>query len=214
MKLKQYEPWKGDYSVEKTLSQGRLIASPVAFTAMLFSSVPYTHPDCSSLSLAAQIMENKILHMRIREQGGAYGCGAVNSVLAGQFYFFAYRDPHLANTLKAFREAAESISKGEFDEEDLLEAKMELFQDLDSPIAPSSRAMTAYLRLRGGRSFEIRQKFRDSLFFKQKEEIRKAAKEHLLRGLEEGIIVTFANKELFEKENVLLKEKALPIYPI
>lgn len=70
LEFKKFEPWKNIYTVEKNVSQARLIAAPVAFTAMLFSSVSYTHPDASSLSLAAQIMENKTLHMRIREQGG------------------------------------------------------------------------------------------------------------------------------------------------
>lgn len=147
-------------------------------------------------------------------KGGAYGCGAVNNLLAGQFYFFSYRDPHLFQTLEAFKEAATVICEGDFDDEDLEEAKMELFQDLDAPMAPSSKAMTAYLRKRSGRTPEMRQNFRKQLFNKNKEEIIHAAKAHLLEGLQKAITVSFANKELLEKENHLLKDKALPIYSI
>lgn len=213
-KTHAYSPWKPNYSVPEPLSQGRITASPVAFTAMLFPCVSYTHPEAPALSIASEIMENNTLHTRIREQGGAYGSGAVNGALSGQFYFYSYRDPNLVSTLDAFKEAAEAIAAGEFDESDIEEAKLGLFQDLDTPTPPGSRAITAYSRLRGGRTQAIRQHFRESLFKIGKEEIQNAAKKQLLQGLQKAVVVTFADKSLLEKENALLKEKALPLFPI
>lgn len=210
---KPFIPWQGNYPVRHTESQGRMIASPVAFTALLFSSVWYTHPHAPALSIASEIMENKVLHKRIREQGGAYGTGAVNGVLSGQFYFYAYRDPHLSSTVDAFHEAVEAIVSGTFDDSDVEEAKLGLFQDLDSPIPPGARAITAYGRLRGNRTPEVRQLFRERLLKLTKEEITHAAKEHLTIGIEKGILVSFAGKGLLGKENALLKQ-ALPLYTI
>lgn len=206
-----FTPWKGDYPVRPTVSQGRITASPVAFTALLFSSLPYTHPQAAALSVASEIMENKVLHKRIREQGGAYGAGAVNGLLSGQFYFYSYRDPHLSMTLSAFHEAVEMIAQGSFNTSDIEEAKMGLFQDLDSPTPPGSRSITAYGRLRGNRTPELREQFRERLFSATKQGIKQAAKEHLLPGIEKGILVTFGGKELLGKESSLLK---LPIYDI
>jgi presequence protease len=211
---KKFASWKGEYQAAEKLSQARIITSPVAFTAMLFPSVPYSHKYAAGLSIASEIMENKTLHKKIREQGGAYGCGAVNGVLSGQFYFYSYRDPHLKTTLKAFHDAVHALVAKKFDEKDLEEAKLGLFQDLDAPTPPSSRAITSYTRLRGDRTPERRQHFREALLNCQKNEIQQVAQEVLLPGLENSVIVCFAGKELLEKENSLLKEKALPLFLI
>ncbi len=211
---KELPLWKNDFIGAEKLSQARTISSPVAFTAMLFPAVLYTHPQAAALSIASEIMENKTLHKKIREQGGAYGCGAVNALLSGQFYLYSYRDPHLKSTLKAFHDAVQGLAIKKVQEKDIEEAKLGLFQDIDAPTPPSSRAMTAYSRLRGGRSPELRQQFRDSLLHCKKEEIQQAAQEILVPGLSESVVVTFAGKELLEKENVLLKEKALPVFSI
>ncbi len=211
---KPFNPFKGDYKPAEKLSQGRIIAAPVAFTAMLFPSVSYTHPLAAAISLASEIMENKTLHKKIREQGGAYGSGAVNGALSGQFYFYSYRDPHLKSTLKAFHEAVSGLVNKKFNEKDLEEAKLGLFQDLDSPTPPAQRAFSAFSRLRGGRTEQRRQLFRESLFNCKIENIQQAAQEILLPGLENSVTVSFASKELLEKENAALKEKALPLYTL
>lgn len=208
-----FSPWKNTYSIPETPSQGRIISSPVAFTALLFPSISYSHPDAPALSLAAEIMENLVLHMRIREQGGAYGSGTSNNLLAGQFYFYSFRDPHLSQTLAAFHEAVESLAKGEFTKQNLEEAKLELFQDLDAPVPPGSRAYTAYTRLRGGRTPEMRQAFREKLFSLQKKDIQQAVEHHLKSGIKKGKVVSFAGKELLEKENKLL-DNPLALYSL
>ncbi|MCC5831851.1 MAG: insulinase family protein [Chlamydiales bacterium] len=210
---KPFVPWKGDYPIRATESQGRMIASPVAFTALLFSSVCYTDPHAPALSVASEIMENKVLHKRIREQGGAYGAGAINGVLSGQFYFYAYRDPHLNSTIEAFHEAIETIAAGAFDASEIEEAQLGLFQDLDAPTPPGARAITTYGRLRGNRTPEVRQLFRERLLKLSREEIIHAVKKHLITGIEKGVLVSFAGKGLLGKENPLLKE-TLPLYSI
>lgn len=210
---KAFTPWTGAYDIQKTHSQGRLTASPVAFTTQLFPSLNYIHPQAAALSIASEVMENKVLHKRIREQGGAYGAGAVNGLLSGQFYFYTYRDPHLKSSLEAFREGVEAIAAGKFEADDIEEAQMGLFQDLDSPTPPGSRSLAAYGRWRGGRTPEMRQQFRTHLLNATKEEIAEAIREHLLSKIDEGTVVSFAGKELLEKENALL-DKPLPLYPI
>jgi presequence protease len=206
--------WNGEYTAAERLSQARIISSPVAFTTLLFPSVLYTHPLAAALSIGAEIMDNKTLHKKIREQGGAYGSGAINALLSGQFYLYSYRDPHLKSTLKAFHDAVQTLANKKIVKDDIVEAKFGLFQDLDAPTPPGSRAITAYSRLRGGRTPEVRQVFREALFNCQKDQIKQAAQEILIPGLEKAIAVSFAGKELLEKENALLKEKALPIYTI
>lgn len=211
---KAFSAWKGDYPIAPVESQGRITASPVAFTALLFPTVCYTDPAAAALSVASEIMENKTLHKKIREQGGAYGSGASASLLSGQFYFYAYRDPHLVSTHAAFGEAAKNIAQGKFDAQEIEEAKLGLFQELDSPIAPGTRGLTTYSRLRGGRTSEVRQAFRENLFKVEKEQLVEAAKKILVPGVKNGTLVCFASKEFLEKENSLFKGAPLPLYSL
>ncbi|MCH9609805.1 MAG: hypothetical protein S4CHLAM45_08900 [Chlamydiales bacterium] len=209
-----FQKWESSFSLPSVSSQGRITASPVAFTAFLFPSVSYTHVDAPALNIASEIMENKILHKRIREQGGAYGSGAANSVMSGQFYFYAFRDPHLASTKAAFADAISFLKEGLFDEQDIEEAKLGLFQELDSPTTPGMRALSAYSRLRGGRPPKLRQQFRERLLTVDKKQIISATEKHLVSGFEKGNLVSFASKEFLEKENSLFKEGALPLYSV
>ncbi|MEZ5314914.1 MAG: insulinase family protein [Chlamydiales bacterium] len=205
--------WKENYLIKPTKSQGRMISSPVAFTTLFLKSLYYTHPHAPALSLASEIMENKILHKRIREQGGAYGAGAVNKTLLQQFYFYSYRDPHLKKSIDAFHEATHMVVSGKFETSDIEEAKLVLFQELDAPIPPGERAVTAYSHLRGNRSPKVRQLFRERLLKLSKKEITLAIRDHIAVNLKEGIIVSFASKNLLEKENSLL-EHPLDLYKI
>lgn len=199
------QPWKGNFSLTPVSSQGRIIASPVAFTTQVFATIPYIHPQTPALNVAAFMFDNLTLHRRIREQGGAYGAGAVNNSMCGNFYFYSYRDPNIVSTLKAFKESVHSLVNGDFDESDLEEAKFEMIQTLDSPISPGSQADLAYSWFREGRTLEIRQAFRQRMLNLTKEEVREAVEKVIVPNMDEGAIVTFAGQELLEKENEGLK---------
>jgi len=199
-KPKKSKVWKPERLV-KTESQGRLISSPVAFSALALSHVPYNDPISPHFSLAASLMENCILHQKLREEGGAYGGGAGNYPLTGNFAFFSYRDPHINATKKAFFEAADKIAKGGFTKQDLSEAKFEAIQSQDSPVSPGSRADVAYNWLLEKRSPEERQKWRERLLKADKESVIDAIKTHIQPKMEESAFVVFSGKELFEKEN-------------
>jgi Zn-dependent M16 (insulinase) family peptidase len=201
---KKYLPWKDDYSIPQVPRQGRVIATPVAFTSKIFKTVPYLHEDTPALNIAGNLFDNLTLHPRIREQGGAYGGGSMNNSLSGNFCFYSYRDPNISNTFAAFDEAVQRILDGNFKESDLEEAKLEIIQSLDAPLSPGSRANMAYTWLREGKTPEVRQSYRDRLLATTKMDVIKAVKKHILPMHEQGNIVVFAGKELLEKENTIL----------
>lgn len=203
------EKWECQFPLKQIKPQGRIISSPVAFTGKVFQTVSYANDLAAALNIASILFDNLVLHKKIREQGGAYGGGAVSNVLSGNFYFYAYRDPNIASTLEAFKEAVHSISQGNFNENDLEEAKLEMVQGLDAPITPGSRAAVAYSWLKEGKTFELRQKFRDHVINLKKEEILQAISKHILPNFDKGTDVVFAGKELLEKENAILISKNL-----
>lgn len=209
--------WETDFSIPNIESQGRMIASPVAFTAKAMKSLPYTHADTPALSAAAKIFDNVTLHPLIREKGGAYGGGATNNATHGTFSFYAYRDPNIVSTFDAFEQAVKNVEDGRFTDADLEEAKLEILQGLDNPISPGSRGYVAYSWLRNGKSLEIRQKYRDQLLALTCDQISQAVHTHLRPQFDKGISVVFAEKELLDTENQRFQEKngsQLPIFPI
>ncbi len=204
IKANEYEPWKANYEAAPLTAQGRIISSPVSFIGKVFNTISYAHPDAPALAVAAHLFDNLILHTRIREQGGAYGGGASNNAISGNFYFYSYRDPNISATLKAFDEAVKVVVEGDFDDEDLQEAKLEMIQGMDSPVAPGSRGDLAYGWWREGRTVETRQAFRDRLLALTSQEIKDAVIKHIVSNISNGVPIVFAGKELLEKENPLL----------
>lgn len=204
------DAWSCDLKLPFIEPQGRIIASPVAFLAKVFPTVSYLHPDAPALNLAACIFDNVTLHKKIREEGGAYGGGAVSNALSGNFYFYSYRDPHITTTLEAFEEAIQSVERGQFDEGDLEEAKFETIQHLDAPVAPGSRADVAYSRIREGKTDALRKDFRKRLLAASCEDIEEAVSRHIRPHFEKGAVVAFAGKELLEKENAILIAEGKP----
>jgi Zn-dependent M16 (insulinase) family peptidase len=202
-----YAPWTDHFPLSDIPSQARMIPSPVAFTCTTFPTLSYVHPDTAALGVASHLFDNITLHQKIREQGGAYGSGAVNHSTAGFFCFYAYRDPNIVSSLEAFQDSIENVANGEFSEEDLEEAKLEIIQSLDSPVAPGSRGHIAYAWLREGKTVSVRQKFRDHLLSLTRDDVINAVKRHIAPMFSKGAVVTFSGRELIEKENLLLVSK-------
>lgn len=211
-----FTPWKIDYPVKPVVSQARNISSQVAFTSEAFKTITYIHPHAPALTVAALLADNKVLHRRIREQGGAYGCGASYSSGLGYFNFHSYRDPHIASTLRTFHEAIEALATGQFTEQDLEEAKLGIIQQFDTPISPGSRGLTAYAWMRDGKTKEMRQEFRSRLLALTPKDTKTAVEIELLPKKDQGVIVSFAGNDLLEKENAELaaEHQALPIFPV
>lgn len=210
---KPYKPWStADYKLPSIFPQAKMTASPIAFIGKVLKTVSYTHAHAPSLNIAAFLADNLILHPKIREQGGAYGGGAMCNSMAANFYFYSYRDPNISATLDAFNESIAFLVAGEFDEIDLEEAKLEMIQSLDTPVPPGSRGDVAYGWLREGKPHALRQQFRTAILALTKEQVIEAVKTEILPKLPAAIPIVFASKDLLEKENEILREKGeLPL---
>ncbi len=194
------KPWDFDIDPQNFKSHARSIDAPVAFTSKAIKLITAPHEDIAYLSLASSLFDNKVLHKQIREKGGAYGSGSSYSAVSGNFYMYSYRDPNLASTLSAFDEAIISISKGEFSDEDLVEAKLSIIQSIDSPISPGSKASVGYSRIKEHRDATYRQTFRTSLLNATKKDVQDAVLKHLHDFSKSATVVTFAGKDLLDKE--------------
>ncbi|XP_053323284.1 presequence protease, mitochondrial [Spea bombifrons] len=133
---------------------------PVNYIGECIRTVPYTAPEHASLRILAKLMSSKFLHGEIREKGGAYGGGAKVG-FDGIFTFYSYRDPNSLSTLSTFEKSIEWAKCGKFTQEDINEAKLSVFSQVDSPIAPNLKGMNLFLN---GVSDEMKQRHREQLF--------------------------------------------------
>ena len=209
--MKPIQPWKGDYPHPNIEPQARFIASPVACTALGLRTASFRNPEAPFLLLSTELLENCYLHKEVREKGGAYGGGASYSPSSGNFYLYAFRDPHLAKTVAAFQKALKKIADMRFTERDLEEAKFGVLQTLDAPVAPGGRAMTAYSWKRAGRNYEERNHFRKKILEARREDVADAVTRLVLP--KQSLLVTLLGEELYKKEEKGLKEP-LAVLPI
>ncbi len=200
LKFKNLNSFSKNFQIEKIKSQPYFISSPVAFTASSYKTAGFLHEDSPSLLIASKIFTNKILHKKIREEGGAYGCGVNFSPTTALFTFFGFRDPHITSTLNTFKLAITEIAKGNFCDNDIDEAKLGIIQKIDLPISAGDRAITAYSWLKANKTDKMRQEFRDKILAASKKDIINAVKNHLLNQIDCAITSTFCSKELFDKE--------------
>ncbi len=208
---KPQRPW--DLKKETSISShifARPIGASVAYSSFVLPVTNYTHPQSPYLSLAAQLLENISLHSQIRERGGAYGAGINFNPMAGTFAFYAYRDPNIASTYVIMKEAILKLVEKGFDEEDLEEAKREIIQGLDAPIAPGSRGEVAYGWWREGKTQEIRQSYRDKILTAEPKDIILALKEQLLPKIDQGSFITYAGSDLITAENAKFHTLGFP----
>lgn len=115
----------------------------VNYTAKAIFTVPYSDPDFAPLQILAKLITSVYLHPEIREKGGAYGGGATVSS-DGIFRFYSYRDPNSTRTLDLFDKTYDFLLKHSLRQSDIDEAKLGVFQSLDSPISPCNRGMIRF----------------------------------------------------------------------
>lgn len=147
---------------------------PVNYISRCLPTVPYIHEDHPKLRILAKLLSAKFLHREIREKGGAYGSGA--KMGGGIFSFYSYRDPNFEGTLSAFEDSIQWALEGKFTDQDIEEAKLSVFAEVDKPVSPSNRGMLYFTQ---GVTDEMRQANRDRLFNVTRDDVIHVARTYL-----------------------------------
>lgn len=197
------ESWENPHIVMDRLTGGFEIPVQAAFNvlALPVGSLAYDHPDAAVLTVVAEMLDNVVLHTKIREQGGAYGSGSALNLNRSVFYCYSYRDPEIANTYKSFREGIQTIADGLFNDKDIQEGILSVIQSIDSPVSPGARASVAYFRLRSGRIPGLRQAFRQAVLSVTRDQVTDVVKRYLLQSWDAGVFVSFSCRDLLERKS-------------
>lgn len=150
-------------------------ATQVNFCAKAFPTVPWDHPDHAALLVLAGLVRNGFLHRAVREQGGAYGAGAVQDAGSASFRFFSYRDPRLKETLDDFDRAVEWALEEDHPPARLEEAVLGVIAAMDKSSSPAGEATRAFYGHLSGRGLERRMELRRRVLAASVEDLRAAA---------------------------------------
>ncbi len=143
--------------------EGWHTGTAVSFVAQSLPCVRYAHADAPALAVTAKLLRSLYLHREIREKGGAYGGFALYNPEEGLFSFGSYRDPHIQRTLDVYAGVSAFIASGDYSEEDIHEAILQVCAEIDKPDPPGPAARKAFYRRLVGLDDQQRQAFKERL---------------------------------------------------
>ena len=127
-------------------------------------------PFHGALRVLRVILGYDYLWIRLRDQGGAYGCMG-GFTREGCGYFVTFRDPHLGRTLRVFDGVPEAVRRFSADERTMTQYVIGAVSAMDLPMTPSAfgrYSMACYL---SDVSMERIQQYRDEVLACTQEDI-------------------------------------------
>ena len=194
--------------------EGWYTSSSVSFVAKTFQTVSMGHSDAPALAVISKLLRSLFLHREIREKGGAYGGFSLYAPEDGLFSFASYRDPHILRTLKAFESASEFICSGNYTDQDINEALLQVCSEIDKPDPPGPSARKAFLRKIISLTDEVRREYKRDLLSLNKEKVMAVADRYFGKNGQNQAVAVISGKEQLEKANTMLGEKALSLQAI
>lgn len=194
--------------------EGWSTSSAVSFVASVFKTVRMDHPDAPALGVISKMLRSMFLHREIREKGGAYGGFAGYQPENGLFYFGSYRDPHIINTLNVYDAAAEFITGGDYTDENIKEAILQVCADIDRPDPPGPAAAKAFHRRLIHLSDETRRQFKKRLIELDRETVLETARTYFGPERGSGAVAVISSETALKEANERLGEKGLKLFHI
>ena len=194
--------------------EGWSTSSAVSFVARTFETVRLAHEDAPALSVISKILRSMYLHREIREKGGAYGGFAIYSPEDGIFYFGSYRDPHIVSTLKVYDGARNFIRSGNFSNEDIKEAVLQVCSEIDKPDPPGPAAKKAFFRKIVSLSDDMRERFKEKLLEMTRDQVINAAEKYFADTPDRHAVAVISNENKLNEANKELAQDPLKLFRI
>lgn len=181
--------------------EGWSTATAVSFVAQALETAPMEHKDAPALSVISRILRSLYLHREIREKGGAYGGFAQYNSEDGIFCFASYRDPHILSTLNVYENAGKFITSGNYGQEDVKEAILQVCSDIDKPDTPGPAAKKAFYRKLISLSDEARQRFKARLLEVTRKQVMETAERYFQRDTSKHGIAVISYEDKLKAAN-------------
>lgn len=164
-------------SADSINCQHYVLNVPVNYCSKAVLTVPYSNPDYAKLRVLAKLLSSKYLHPELRERQGAYGGGARIGE-NGVFTFYSYRDPRHLQTLDVFDNSFNWLQNelNKVTPQEVLEAKLGVFQAVDAPVSPGYKGCTEFLL---GLTPDMLQRHRGEIMAVDHASLRAAAEKYI-----------------------------------
>lgn len=170
---------------------------PVAYVARVFPAASYSAADAAPLAVLAKLLRAGFLHREIREKGGAYGGMSGYNPEAGLFSLLSYRDPQPGRTLNVFDQALSWATCGHYSDQQIEEAVLAVFADLDRPLSPSGRAAREFSNQLQGLTSELRRRYRANVLQTKRQDLLRVAQTYLAG--QSGAVAILSNHDNLER---------------
>ncbi len=194
--------------------EGWSTASAVSFVVKVFETNRLTHKDAPALAVISKLLRSMFLHREIREKGGAYGGFAVYQPENGLFYFGSYRDPHIVNTLTVYNAAADFITTGDYTDEDIKEAILQVCAEIDRPDTPNAAAGKDFYRKLAGLTNDMRKTFKQGVLGLNREKVLSVAQTYFGPNRSPSSVAVISSEDALKEANTKLKENPLALHRI
>lgn len=195
-------------------NEGWSTSSAVSFVAYVFDAVRMGHEDAPVLAVLSKLIKSMYVHREIREKGGAYGGYSMYNAEDGLFSYASYRDPHIVNTLKVYKEAPAFIREGNFGNEDVKEAILQVCSEIDRPDTPGTAARKAFYRKIVSLSDELREHFKEGVLAVTREKVIDVSRKYLDDTDNRCGIAVISDEDKLKSANKQLNESPLNLYRI
>ncbi|KAF1025251.1 MAG: hypothetical protein GAK29_02040 [Acinetobacter bereziniae] len=180
--------------------QAWLIQGNVQFCAQAYPAVTIDHKDAAAFMVLGAFLKNGFLHHVIREQGGAYNCGANYDPNTCAFSFFSYRDPRLAETFVDFDSSLRWLMEQQEDSQFLEAAILTVISGMDKPGSPSDEAIKACHFALHGRTPTIRQNLRQQVLNVTLKDLKRLVTDYLsLDNVKKSVVAPLSKADLVEQ---------------
>jgi len=196
------------------IREGWSTHSAVSFVSLAFKAVRMEHEDAPALSVISKLLRSLYLHREIREKGGAYGGFSTYNSENGVFSFCSYRDPHIVSTLKVYDDAMTFIKSGDYAEEDIKEAILQICSEIDKPHPPGSAARKAFYRKLISLSDDARKRFKTNLLSLKCKQVLKVAEKYFNQEEKKQAVAVISSEEKLKEANQKIIKSPLKLFRI
>ncbi|MBN1551379.1 insulinase family protein [bacterium] len=172
-----------------------IIDTEVSYVAKSYPAAPYEDPDAPVLHVISGLMEMP-LYDEIRAKGGAYGAFAIYDAESAIFSLVTYRDPQTNQSLNAFDNVIFDLADGNFTDEQLDHAIINIIRSLDVPPSPNERGLSAFMNRMKGLTYEARKKHRKGILNTTREDVCRIVDKYFTRPIITGISVITSDEIL------------------
>lgn len=189
-------------------NEGLKTPSQVQYVARVgeYKSAGYEYTG--AMQVFRTIMDYDYLWIKLRTQGGAYGCFAQLG-RRGSGYFCSYRDPKLAETNAVYEGIPAYLEAFDADERDMTRFIIGTISGMDTPMTPAMKGEASLGRYLSGLTIEDVRKEREEILNCTVEDIRALAGP-VQALLDQNVLCVVGNaQKIDETEGLFLEKKVL-----